>query len=124
MKELYKSEEKEVIRLKDLFSNSNQAVIHGTGLREGRTKSQGVEAFYIETKDKVIVVYKNNRVGEILEKYKEDLIGHDFTIKLKKTAKSYFISEITLDDVDEWVNDDACGVFYVLVDDGTQTLSF
>ena len=99
-KTLYKSEEKPILRLKDFLVGKEEEEIHVKSIREGKTKNKGVEVFYLETDKEVIIVYKNNSVGKLIEQYKEDLWGHDFTIKVKSRNGRYYIKEVVLDDTE------------------------
>lgn len=99
-KVIFKSEEKPVLRLKDFLIGKEEDEIHVINIREGRTKNKGVEVFYLETPKEVVVVYKNNKVGKLIEQYKNDLWGHEFTIKIKNKNGKYFVKEVVIDDTE------------------------
>lgn len=77
-----------VMRLQDLFSNNkNEVTLHCEGVGESET-SNGFECYYMFTPEYPVLVYKNNRVGQVLEENLMILQGNLFDITIERVKNT------------------------------------
>lgn len=80
-----------VIRIAYLFTNGkNEITLNVEGIGQSETKS-GFECFYLFTADFPVLVYKNNRIGKVLDENLFTLEGTMFDITITRDqAKNGF----------------------------------
>ena len=93
-KVLHIEKEKEVKRLQDVTVENQDTTFEILKVREGQSKT-GKATYYLETPDIVLMVWKGNRVGEMITQYADQIQGKPFTItimrKSMKDGKPFYV---------------------------------
>lgn len=86
-----------VMRIADLFTKGkNEITLNVEGIGESYTQS-GFECFYLFTADHPVLVYKNNRIGHVLEEnfFKLEGAMFDITITIDQGKNGFTFYNVT-----------------------------